>query len=132
MYLLPQTLEPWTHSDGAAAAAGQEKSYFIVNALIYNVAGAAFNPTDDIVVWGVNDSGTWKSKPIAIPVPATTWEDGKRYVYTFVFTTDGNGGYDPEHNTPVLTPIKLSVTVDDFVDAGNSNVNMGDKTVPAP
>lgn len=132
MYLLPQTLTAWNKS---AAASSQTNSYFIVNALIYNVAGASVDKVNDIVVWGTYDSGTdsWKTKPIAIPVPtSTTWEDGKRYVYTFVFTTDGNGGYDPTTNDPVLTPIKLSVTVDDFVDAGNSNVNMGDKTVPAP
>lgn len=132
MYLLPQTLTAWNKS---AAASSQTNSYFIVNALIYNVAGASVDKVNDIVVWGTYDSGTdsWQTKPIAIPVPASTkWEDGKRYVYTFVFTTDGNGGYDPTTNDPVLTPIKLSVTVDDFVDAGNSNVNMGDKTVPAP
>lgn len=130
MYLLPQNLTAW---DKTAAASTQTDSYFIVNALIYNVAGASVEKDKDVVVWGDNTSGTWKSKPIAIPVPASTkWEDGKRYVYTFVFTTDGNGGYDPTTNDPVLTPIKLSVTVDDFVDAGNSNVNMGDKTVPAP
>ena len=132
MYLLPQTLTAWNKS---AAASSQTNSYFIVNALIYNVAGASVDKGNDIVVWGTYDSGTdsWKTKPIAIPVPtSTTWEDGKRYVYTFVFTTDGNGGYDPGTNEPVLTPIKLSVTVDDFVDAGNSDVNMGDKTVPAP
>ena len=130
MYLLPQTLTAWNKS---AAASTQTDSYFIVNALIYNVAGASVDKDKDVVVWGDNTSGTWKTKPIAIPVPASTkWEDGKRYVYTFVFTTDGNGGYDPGTNEPVLTPIKLSVTVDDFVDAGNSDVNMGDKTVPAP
>lgn len=129
MYLLPQTLTAWDKKD---AASTQANSYFIVNALIYNVAdGATFNPTDDIVVWGDNSSGSWKTKPIAIPVPdPTKWEDGKRYVYTFVFTKDGNGGYDPGTNEPVLTPIKLQVTVDDFVDAGNENVNMGDKVIP--
>lgn len=129
MYLLPQTLTAW---DKSVAAKTQANSYFIVNALIYNVAdGATFNPSTDIVVWGDNSSGSWKTKPIAIPVPtSTTWEDGKRYVYTFVFTKDGNGGYDPGTNDPVLTPIKLQVTVDDFVDAGNENVNMGDKVIP--
>ncbi|MDD6131442.1 MAG: fimbrillin family protein [Bacteroidales bacterium] len=122
MYLLPQTLTAWNKS---AAASTQTDSYFIVNALIYNVAGASVDKDKDVVVWGDNTSGTWKSKPIAIPVPtSTTWEDGKRYVYTFVFTTDGNGGYDPDHNTPVLTPITLQVTVDDFVDAGNKDVTM--------
>lgn len=122
MYLLPQTLTAW---DKTAAASTQSNSYFLVNALIYNVAGALVDKANDVVVWGDNTSGSWKSKPIAIPVPTPTiWEDGKRYVYTFVFTTDGNGGYEHDVLKPVLTPITLQVTVDDFVDAGNSDVNM--------
>lgn len=122
MYLLPQALTAW---DKSAAASTQNNSYFIVKALIYNVAGASVDKANDVVVWGDNTSGSWATKEIAIPVPAsTTWEDGKRYVYTFVFTTDGNGGYDPDDNTPVLTPITLEVTVDDFVDAGNKDVTM--------
>lgn len=121
MYLLPQTLTPW---DKQAAATTQNNSYFLVKARIYNVAGSEVNKTNDVVVWGTDNGGTWETKEIAIPVPAVTWEDGKRYVYTFVFTTDGNGGYDPDDNTPVLTPITLEVTVDDFVDAGNKDVPM--------
>ena len=115
-------------SAGAANKADQKGSYFIVKALIYNNAGAA-NKTDEVVVWGKNtgtpEAPVWTTKEIAIPVPAsTTWEDGKRYVYTFVFTTTGNGGYDPGTNDPVLTPITLQVDVDDFVDAGNKDVEM--------
>ena len=122
MYLIPQGLTPW---DKADAASTQDNSYFIVNALIYNMPTTTSTPEDQVVVWGDNTSGSWKTKPIAIPVPAsTTWEDGKRYVYTFVFTTSGNGGYDPGTNDPVLTPITLEVKVDDFVDAGNKDVNM--------
>ena len=124
MYLLPQGLTAWNKST-AAKAEGQTGSYFLVKALIYNVAGSEVNKTNDVVVWGTKTGDTWGTKEIAIPVPAsTTWEDGKRYVYTFVFTTDGNGGYDPNNNNPVLTPITLQVTVDDFVDAGNTNVLM--------
>ncbi|MGM9846666.1 MAG: fimbrillin family protein [Muribaculaceae bacterium] len=126
MYLLPQTLTAWDQAAGAAKAAGQANSYFIVKALIYNVAGETVSKDNDVVVWGKNtgteETPVWATKEIAIPVPAsTTWEDGKRYVYTFVFTTTGNGGYDPDYNTPVLTPITLEVTVDDFVDAGNKD-----------
>lgn len=122
MYLLPQALEAW---DKSAAASTQSKSYFIIKALIYNVAGASVDKANDVVVWGDKTSGSWKTKEIAIPVPAsTTWEDGKRYVYTFVFTTTGNGGYDPDDNTPVLTPITLQVDVDDFVDTDNEEVTM--------
>ncbi len=122
MYLLPQTLTPW--STGTASASTD--SYFLLKALIYNIAdeGGTVNTGTDVVLWGGKDtSDNWITKYIAIPVPAsTTWEDGKRYVYTFVFTTDGNGGSDPDTGKEVLTPIKLEITVDDFVDVANKDV----------
>ena len=117
MYLLPQLLDVWT--SGAAQATGQDKAYFLVNALIYNVAdpSASFNKADNVVLWGDNSTGVWESAPIAVKIPSgLTWEDGKRYVYTFNFTTYGTGGSDPSSGDPVLTPIELTVTVDDFVD----------------
>lgn len=127
MYLLPQALSVW---DGSVAAEslGQDKAYFVVNALIYNVADPSvpFVKADNVVLWGTNDgSGNWSTKPIAVKIPTgQTWEDGKRYVYTFNFTTYGTGGTDPSTGDPVLTPIELTVTVDDFVDAGNTDVNV--------
>lgn len=117
MYLLPQLLDVWT--SGAAQATGQDKAYFLVNALIYNVAdpSASFNKADNVVLWGDNSTGVWEPAPIAVKIPSgLTWEDGKRYVYTFNFTTYGTGGSDPGTGDPVLTPIELTVTVDDFVD----------------
>lgn len=123
MYLLPQTLTPW--STGTASASTD--SYFLLKALIYNIAdeGGTVNTGTDVVLWGDKTSGSWETKYIAIPVPAsTTWEDGKRYVYTFVFTTDGNGGSDPDTGKEVLTPIKLEITVDDFVDVANKDVEL--------
>lgn len=126
MYILPQEHAVWNKST-AAKASGQTGSYFIVKALIYNKVGSNVDKTNDVVVWGDYDalSSSWKTKEIAIPVPTSTvWKDGMRYVYTFVFTTTGTGGYDPGTNDPVLTPIKLSVTVDDFVDAGKTDVTM--------
>lgn len=117
MYLLPQNLEVWT--SGAAQDPSQDKAYFLVNALIYNVAdpSVSFVKANNVVLWGKEDAGVWKTKPIAVKIPSgLTWEDGKRYVYTFNFTTYGNGGSDPGTGNPVLTPIELTVTVDDFVD----------------
>ena len=126
MYLLPQTLSVWDGSV-AAEASGQDKAYFVVNALIYNVAdpSAPFVKADNVVLWGTESSpGVWTPRPIAVKIPAGQWEDGKRYVYTFNFTNYGTGGTDPGTGTPVLTPIELTVTVDDFVDAGETNVNV--------
>lgn len=129
MYLLPQTLTAWDKTKPAKHQDAENTgSYFLVKALIYNVAGESVDKTNDVVVWGTAPSGektSWTTKEIAIPVPAsTTWEDGKRYVYTFVFTKTGNGGYDPDNNKPVLTPITLQVDVDDFVDTKNKDVEM--------
>lgn len=131
MYLLPQEIQSWVPTTNAKPAAGKG-SYFLVKAKIWNVpAGngerADTSASGDVVLWDNTKGGD--DQFIAIPIPAITWKPGKRYVYTFVFTTSGNGGYnpdptDPSEPEPVLTPITLSVTVDDFVDGGNTDVNM--------
>ena len=122
MYLIPQTVANiW---DGSCQPTS-EQAYFLINAIIYNVAGSEVDKSKDVVLWGTKTGSTYTSKPIAVPLPTTTiWEDGLRYVYTFNFTTTGTGGVDPGTGDPVLTPITLSVTVDDFVDAGNTDVNV--------
>ena len=134
MYLLPQEFEAaggtdpkltnvWSGSGKPTEAGG---AYFLVKTKIWNVAAGDGKRTDDannIVLWGATDG-----KDIAVPMPAdTNWEPGKRYVYTFVFTTIGNGGTDPDSGDPVLIPIKLNVTVDDFVDGTGATINMEDK-----
>ena len=127
MYLIPQELDRWAYSASgpAAAASDQNKSYFMVKALIYNMPTETSVPTDQVVVWGEKTASDYVSKYIAVAIPsATTWEQGKRYVYTFVFTETGNGGYDPDNNKPVLTPITLEVKIDDFVDAGNEDIDL--------
>ena len=130
MYLLPQTFDNvWggKATDGAASTSG--KSYFVVNALIYNDKDAnpslTFVKDDNVVLWGDNTSGSWKTKPIAVQLPADMkWEDGFRYLYTFNFTNYGVGGTDPGSGDPVLTPITLEVTVDDFVDVADKEVEV--------
>ena len=113
MLLLPQTTTAWNPEDGKPAA--QEGTYFLVDCKICNVAGASYDPATDVVLWNEN---------AAIPV-AFNWEQGKKYIYTFVFG-DGNGGYDPKPDdpTPVLLPITFDVTVDDFVPVKNQDVIM--------
>ena len=113
MYLIPQTVANlWTGS-GAPAS---NQAYFELTADIWNVAGASVNKSTDVQL---------HTGSIAVPIPASTeWEDGVRYVYTFNFTSYGTGGVDPGTGDPVLTPITLTVTVDDFVDAGNTDVEV--------
>lgn len=107
-------------------------AYVILTCQIYNIA----NPNEldtkggyvdgtDIALWG----GT-TAKDIAVALPSTAplaWEQGKKYVYTFVFTAIGNGGTDPDTDKPVFTPIKLEVTVDDFVGETDKTLDMVDK-----
>ena len=131
MYLLPQKFEAaggtdpkltnvWSGSGEPTAGA-----YFLVKTKIWNVAagdGTRATATD-VVLWG----GT-NGKDIAVPMPAdTNWEPGKRYVYTFRFTTAGNGGTNPDDGKPVLIPITLDVKVDDFVDGTGATIDMEDK-----
>lgn len=112
MLLLPQTTTAWDPKKGKPAA--QKGTYFLVDCKICNVAGDDY-ATSDVVLW---------EGPAAIPV-AFNWEQGKKYIYTFVFG-DGNGGYDPNPDdpTPVLLPITFDVTVDDFVPVANQDVKM--------
>ena len=122
LYLLPQTVSAW---NGTGKASESTDAYFLINAIIYNVSGASVDKNNDVVLWGKKVGSNWTSQPIAVPVPAsTTWEGGLRYVYTFNFTSYGMGGSDPGTGDPVLTPITLTVTVDDFVDAGNTDVEV--------
>lgn len=129
MYLLPQSLDVWT-GGVTAGDPTQDKAYFVVNALIYNVADPSveFVKAKNVVLWGKESSpgaGDWSTRPIAVKIPTgQKWEDGKRYVYTFNFSEYGTGGTDPGTGTPVLTPIELTVTVDDFVDVAEKEVDV--------
>ena len=126
MYLMPQTLTTWAPATYPKPGdAGNKNGYFLLNCKIWNVAGSAFNSSTDVLIWP--DTDTYAN--VAIPIPAGSWEQGKRYVYTFVFTKTGNGGYDPDPSgdkpEDVLVPITLDIKVDDFVKGGvDDPVNM--------
>ena len=121
MYLLPQEPSVWNPTTNNTPGAGKG-AYFLVKTKIWNVAAGDGKRAEssEIVLWGDTNG-----KDIAVPFPASTkWEPGKRYVYTFKFTTTGNGGYNPSDGEPVLIPIKLEVTVDDFVKGIDKDVEM--------
>lgn len=119
MLLLPQTVAAWIPAENPTVLengnyAKDKGAYFLVKCAIYNVAGDEF-AEGDTALWG----STSEHKNVAIPVNPT-WEQGKKYIYTFVFG-DG-GGYDPENPDPdpddpdpVLIPVTFTVSVDDFV-----------------
>lgn len=127
MLLLPQTNAAWD-INAAPAPADATGSYFLVNCLIYNVAGTTVDKTTDVCLWGTENAGTYEAKELAIPVDIA-WEQGKKYIYTFVFG-NGNGGYDPVPDDPstpepALVPITFDVTVDDFVVVSNTEIKSG-------
>ena len=128
MLLLPQSTTKWDVSgtEGQPDASTQKGSYFLLKCKIWNVADTEKGKQDgDYLLWPA--SGTDYNN-IAIPV-TINWEQGKKYIYTFVFTKQGNGGYDPDPDDPnipdpVLVPITFEVTVDDFVPVSNEDINM--------
>lgn len=81
-------------------------TYLGVKCKIYNVTTVNGNPVKT-PIYG-KDGYKWALVPIAF-----NWEQGKKYVYTFLFET-GNGGYQPGGDE-VLDDISLTVTVDDFI-----------------
>ena len=110
LIVLPQTLAAWDH----AAAPSTTGAYFKVKCLIKNVA--AGNGTK-----ATADDVTLYNNYIYIPVNVA-WEVGKKYIYTFVFSEKGHGGYDEDGND-VLIPIEFNVTVDDFAKGVDANVD---------
>lgn len=123
MYLIPQTVPdrwtvptPTTPPTPPTPVPTTGKAYFEITAKIWNVAGDAVDKGNDVVL---------HDGKIAVPIPeSTVWADGLRYVYTFNFTSYGTGGVEPGTGEPVLAPIELTVTVDDFVDAGDTDVEV--------
>lgn len=118
MLLLPQNTTAW---DAKSKLGDTTGSYFLVNCIIKNVKdGSGVAGDDDVYLWGAANA----PKKLAIPV-AFNWEQGKKYIYTLVFG-EGNGGYEPDPvdptPDPVLVPITFTVTVDDFVTPGATEV----------
>lgn len=127
LLLLPQKAHAWDPvgvADPGVAGNAENGSYFLVNCAIYNIAGESFDADTDTPLWGT----TTGHKEVAVPV-IINWEQGKKYVYTFVFGEGGgfdpeNPDPDPENPDPVLVPVTFEVSVDDFVSVANSDIDM--------
>ena len=129
LYLMEQQgTKVWNGTDAlkkAGEGEGAQKvydtecgAYLILTCSIWNVA--AGNGSEK----ATSDVALWTGKDIAVKLPALAWKHGYKYVYTFKFTKDGNGGTDPDTDEPVFTPIELTVDVDDFVNETDTPVNM--------
>lgn len=122
LLLMPQpATTAWAPASDASNSANG--SYIGIKCLVYNVAGTAVNKDTDVVLWGNGTGSTATAKELAIPA-SFSWEQGKKYTYTLVF---GQGGGvtppGPDTPTPVLVPITFNVTVDDFVNAADTEIN---------
>ena len=104
LLLLPQETGAW---DPAVLGPTFNGAYLAVKCRIWNVVGATVDKENDAVL---------HEEAYAVVPMAFDWDEGKKYVYTFNFTANGNGGYenDPSNPQPVLFPITVSLTVDDF------------------
>ncbi len=125
MLLLPQAWSAYGPTPATEEPAA--RFYFGVKCKIYNVA----NPTwtdDNITINTTNEVLLYDAYAL---IPADIeWEQGKKYIYTFVFGAESNGGVEPEGDggtpdidNPVLTNINYTVTVDEFVPVDNEDVN---------
>lgn len=107
MTLMPQTVEAW---NPAVTGADYNGAYFLVDLVLSNRVNKG-TETEPVYEYVEIYSGQ-----AAVPV-SIAWQQGYRYIYTFVFDEGGNGGYtpDPSNPQPVLASIKYDVTVDDFI-----------------
>ena len=119
MLLMPQTTTAWVPADNQASMEGTTGSYIGVTCKIFNVSDAnkGYQEGTDVCLWG---EGETSGKELVIPA-AFTWEQGKKYVYTLKFG-EGNGGYEPGTDDPVLIPITFTVKVDEFVPVNGGEI----------
>lgn len=135
LFLMPQTLDPWLtlSTDGKASIRGTAR--LLVNCQIKDT-------DSDIQLWP--EEGEFGDVAISLSNPTNDpnkedgdtshdrWMQGKKYIYTLIFGE--GGGYkpdpddpdEPDKPTPVLVPITFTVTVDEFQDGGEHNLNVND------
>lgn len=125
LLMLPQTSTAWnpnTVSSPGLVGNASNGSYFLVNCAIYNVSGDSFDSAVDTPLW----ASQAEHKQVAIPM-TINWEQGKKYIYTFIFGEGGGYIPDPDPDPdpdPVLIPVTFEVTVDDFVEVPATDVEM--------
>ena len=117
LFMIPQALTPWNPETTGALSQTNTGVYFLLNCQILS------GTNKDIQVWPSDADETFAD--IAVPAETLTWEQGKKYVYTFIF---GEGaGYEPGENPnpdPTLVGIDFKVTVDEFINGANQDIDM--------
>lgn len=141
---IPNSFDLWNpakkpkYTDAINVGVGDHcpQAYILLSCKVRNVSdynsvkdGKINVSADDYYIWG----SSTEFKEMAIPLysetnPNLRWLQGKKYIYTFVFTKDGSGGYDADGNK-VLVPVKLDVTVDDFGPASQTDISLGNGSI---
>lgn len=122
LLVLPQTAAAW---DPATDPSCQSNGcYFMVRCKIQQIT-----PDGNALLWPSKSTDT--AAYVAIPVNID-WQEGKKYTYTFIFgdgagfipPTSTEGGETVIPGSTTLAKINFSVSVDDFQEAGNKNMEM--------
>ena len=111
LFMIPQALTAWDPETTGALSSTNKGVYFLVDCQMQS-------GEDDVTVWPTAEMDTDKDgyAEVAIPASNLTWDQGKKYVYTFVFGE--GGGYEPGTDPdpdPTLYGINFTVTVDEFI-----------------
>lgn len=115
---VPQELIPWATTPSSPMskkdADEAEQSYLEVNCKIWKDGHLIFGAESEVK--DLTDNEGYKT--LYVPF-GTSWEPGKRHIYTLIF----GGGYDDQGN-PFLKPINFEATAEDWTDVVGSNVNL--------
>ena len=116
LFMIPQALTPWDPKIGALSDENKGV-YFLVDCQILS------GTNKDIQVWPSDPKV--QHAEVAIPASQLTWEQGKKYIYTFIFGEGGGyvPGPDPEPE-PTLIGIDFNVTVDEFINGDGQDIDM--------
>lgn len=111
LFMIPQALTAWDPETTGALSPTNKGVYFLVDCQMQS-------GEDDVTVWPTAEMDTDEDgyAEVAIPASNLTWDQGKKYVYTFVFGE--GGGYEPGTDpdpAPTLYGINFTVTVDEFI-----------------
>ena len=117
LFMIPQALTPWNPSTTGALNTSNTGVYFLLNCQILS------GTNKNIQVWPSDPKEQYAE--VAIPASKLNWEQGKKYIYTFTF--DKGGGYVPgpdPNPDPTLIGIDFDVTVDEFINGGEQDIDM--------
>ena len=148
LFLMPQTLNPWLiekpNGNGGVMVnpEGEAKARLLIYCKITDRESGA-------VLWPKQTTGGsgYANVAISLDNPKNDpnrdknvtndpkhdkWMMGKKYTYTLIFGEGGGYTPDPEgpDPDPVLVPIKFEVTVDEFQDGGEYDLNANNPANP--